>query len=806
MTRAVRMRRHRQRRDVRRRQGAGRARLGTVLALAVATLLLVAAGGAGAAYGIYQMYADDLIPPEVVIAQNSWQGSIFFDRHGEFLYQAVDPLVGLHEPVPLSNISPYMIAATIAVEDASFYHNPGVNFRGLARAFLENFTPFGPGFLKGSGGSSITQQLVRNLYISEEERFERKIGRKIKEIVLALELKRLYDDDQILEWYLNQVFYGNNAYGVEAAAQRYFGKSARDLTLAEAALLAGIPQSPALYSPIDSQNRERAEARRQQVLDLMLKHLDEINDIPPLKRRGVVITAEEIEAAKQAQVELHPSTFPIEAPHFVFYARDQVVKMCKKGLFKPPKGIGCDEVINKGGLRIFTTVDLGLQELGQQIINEELAAEVWCSRLGRNASREECFNGHNAALVAIVPETGEILAIVGSRDYFREDIDGEVNIATSPRSHGSAMKVFTYLTAFSRGWVPSTLVEDAPLTIGGHTIHNWDFQHQGWITVRKALAESVNTAAVRTVLAMGEESVVRTAVTMGLTCLGADQCRGLTEDPINHDCGPVVTLGACEVKLLDMAFAFATLANNGLMVGMRTVEDLPKGFRSLDPTAILRIEDREGRVLYQYEPEAEQVIRPAFAYMITDVLYKDAIKWSGLTVDRPAASKTGTQDKFQDNVVLGYTPDLAVGVWMGNTDGAPMAQGAFSFAGAGPIWRRFMREAHAYLGLSPHPFRVPGDVIFAQCGDREEVFAAGVPVSKGGICESPTGGAPPAVTPTPTPMPSPTPQLTPTQVPIRTPTATPVPSPVPTPTPTPEPEPTSGIPVTITPSLLTPPP
>ncbi len=789
MRRGVQVRRWR-RRAVGHRQGASKAKLGAVLALLVLVGLLTAAGGAGAAYAIYQLYADDLVPPTAIIAQRSWQGSTFYDRHGQFLYQAVDPLLGLHDPVPLSDISPYMIAATIAVEDASFYHNPGVNFRGLARAFLENFTPFGPGFLKGSGGSSLTQQLVRNLYISEEERFERKVQRKLKEIVLALEMKRLYDDDQILEWYLNQVFYGNNAYGVEAAAQRYFGKSARDLTLAEAALLAGIPQSPALYSPVNAENRERAEARRQQVLDLMLKHLDEVNQLPPLQQRGIVITPQEIEAAKRQPVQIKPGHFPIEAPHFVFFAQEQVVKMCKEGMFKPPKGISCNDVVHKGGLRIVTTLDLGLQRLGEQVINEVLELHVWCARLRSVVSREECYGGHNAAVVAIVPQTGEILAMVGSRDYFRDDIDGNVNIAISPRSHGSAMKVFTYLTAFSRGWVPSTVVEDAPLTIGGHTVQNWDFKYQGRITVRKALAESVNTAAVRTVLAVGDEAVVRTAVTMGLTCLGYEECRGLAKERVNENCGPVVTLGACEVKLLDMTFAFATLANNGLMVGMPTVENLPSGFRTLDPAAVLRIEDGEGRVLYTYEPRSEQVIRPAFAYMITDILYKDAISWSGLTIDRPAAAKTGTQDRFQDNVVMGYTPDLAVGVWMGNADGTPMAQGAFSFAGAGPIWQSFMRKAHNYLGLPPRSFRVPGDVVFAECQDREEVFAARVPVSKGGVCASPTGGAPPEVTPTPTPTPSPSPPPTPTSTPTPTPTSTPTPTPTSTPTPTPTSTPT----------------
>lgn len=778
MNGAIRTRRSRLRRADTRREGAGKARLGVALAVLVALLGLLAAGGAGAAYAVYQHFAGGLIPPNEVIEITSWQSSSFYDRNGRFLYQAMNPVSGLYDPVPLEEISPYLIAATIATEDASFYENPGVNFRGLARAFLENFTPLGPGFLEGSGGSSITQQLVRNLYGRIEEGwFERTVERKLKEVVLALEMRRQYSSDQVLEWYLNQVFYGNNAYGVEAAAKRYFGKSAKDLTLAEAAMLAGIPKAPALYDPTRPENKERAEARRQEVLDLLQRHLEAVNRIPPLQERGIVITPQQIEEARSQQVSYASVVDAIEAPHFVVYAQEQVVKMCKQGLFRPPRGVTCDEVISKGGLRITTTLDLELQRLGEQTVNEIL------DNIGSR------YNAHNGAIVAIRPQSGEILAMVGSRNYFDTSplVQGNVNMATSCRSHGSTMKVFTYITAFERGWVPSTIVEDEPLQLPGpggrpQPIRNWNGDvYLGKITVRKALSESVNTPAVRTLMAMGEGNVVRTAARMGLTYtnpVGSASCNvPLTE----RSCGPTWTLGTCEVRLLDMTYAYSALAANGVLAGMPTVEDLPSGFRQVDPAPVLKIEDAQGNVLYQYQPQLVQVVRPAFAYMITDILSKEGITWSRLTIGRPAAAKTGTENDFRDNVVLGYTPELAVGVWMGNTDGTPMAQGAFSASGAGPMWRQFMTVALQHLQFPPTPFRAPQDVVLAECDGRQEVFARGVPVTRPGACRSPTGGVEPERTPTPTPIPSPT--LTPTLTPTPRPSPTPTVRPTVTPTP-----------------------
>jgi membrane peptidoglycan carboxypeptidase len=742
-----------------------RTRTRAILTLALFVFVLSSLAVFGAAALTYRTYANDLKPPEEAIADASVGASSVYDRSGQtLLYQFVYEYGGLKEPIPLSEMSPYLKATTVSTEDASFYGNPGVNFRGLARAAWENLTPFGPGMFEGSGGSSITQQLVKNVYIRRDSSgvAPRTIERKVKETVIALELKRKYNDDQILEWYLNQIFYGNFAFGAQAAAERFFGKDAKDLTLAESALLAGLPQAPGDYDPTDPTGRELAKARQLQVLDLLGKNRNAVKDI-------VEITPEQIEAAKVEPLNYVENYFDIKTPHFTFLVQDQVQKMCAAGLFDGPGNIPCDKVVTQGGLKITSTIDLGLQDIGQRIVEENIAAN------------ENRYDGHNGSLVAISPAKGEVLAYVGSRNHFREDIDGQVDIASSQQSHGSTMKVFTYLTAFEKGWVPSTFIEDAPLFLdvggGKKQVNNWNFSHMGKITVRKALSESVNTTAVRTVMDVGTDEMRDTAHRLGIT------------DLRQGDCGPTITLGACEVKLLDMTFAFATLANGGAMRGRPTSEDLPSGFRELDPVTVLKIEDDKGNLLYNFEAaEERRVTEAAHAFMLTDVLSNEAINWSRLTVDRPAAAKTGTSEDFRDGVVMGYTPDLSVGVWMGNADNSPMAPGTFSSAGTGPMWRQFMREALAYYNTPPRPFEKPQDIIVSSCSGREEIFKLNTQPTKPGACRAPAPRPPPGSSPTPKPPPSPRfpPKNTPTPSPSPEPTPTPEPTPVPSPTETPE--------------------
>ncbi|HXG36170.1 MAG TPA: penicillin-binding transpeptidase domain-containing protein, partial [Dehalococcoidia bacterium] len=295
-------------------------------------------------------------------------------------------------------------------------------------------------------------------------------------------------------------------------------------------------------------------------------------------------------------------------------------------------------------------------------------------------------------------------------------------MTTASRSMGSTMKMFTYLTGFENGWAPATLVEDKPLNLPTGPVNNWNSKYLGQITVRKAFAESVNTVAVRSVMELGSEPVINTAHRLGIT------------DPLNNDCGATITLGSCEAKLLDMAFAYSVIANNGVMKGVPTVENLGDGFRRLDPVSVLSIKDGRGNTIYQANVAAEQVVRPAFAYMITDILSKDAIRWSALTIDRPAATKTGTSEKFRDNIIMGYTPDLVVAGWVGNSDGTPMAEGAFSASGVGPMWKEFAPQALKHLGASARPFPVPNDIVLQSCRGITEVFATGVQLSKPAAC------------------------------------------------------------------------
>lgn len=744
-----------------------RQRLGALFTLVLMAGVLGVMAVALTTVLVYRSYATDVQSPQDQINSRFVGPSLAFDRNGQQLGEYIDPNEGLRDPVPLEEISPFVIAATVATEDASFYDNPGVNFNGLARAAWENLTPFGSGgFFGGTGGSSITQQLVKNVYIPEaltdtSESASDKIDRKLKESVVALELKRQYDDDQILDWYLSQIFYGRNAFGIEAAAHQFFGKKASELTLGEAAYLVGLPQAPGYYD----KNPDKAMLRQHDVLDLMIQHLQEINKIPtkgddttPL----IAITAEQIEAAEGEPINFVESSFSIQAPHFFYFLKDQVTKMCQAGLFNSPGDIPCDQVVEQGGLRITSTLDLGLNALTQQIIEEKISAA------------EAGTNGHDASVVTIDPKTGEILAYIGSRNFNdeSEQVAGQVDIASSEQSLGSSMKMFTYLKAFEDGWVPSTYIEDKKLVLDEgsatpHEVHNWNDSYLGNITVRKAMSESVNTAAVRTLQAVGEDAMRDIAHRMGIT------------DLRQGNCGPTITLGACEVKLVDQTFAYGVLANNGVMYGRPTSEDLPSGFRELDQVSVLTITDNDGNELYKFDkPEKRDVVDPAYAWMVTDVLSKDAITWSRLSIDRPAATKTGTSEEFRDGVVMGYTPDLVTGVWMGNANNEPMAQNTFSAQGVGPIWRAVMEEAHKYLQIPSHDFTRPDNVQIISCGGRNEVFKVNTPTVKNGACRGPTGhDTGPTAAPTPRGPVFPARTEPPSATPVPAETAAPTPEP-----------------------------
>ncbi len=608
-----------------------------LIALGLLMLLLLGAGA-----GLYFWLWADLPSLENLGRHLAVPSNKVYDRYGRLLFEMPAAGGGSHTPVPLEKIPLALRQATIAVEDASFYQNPGVDFWGILRALWINLTQ---GEIR-AGGSTITQQVVRNLVLSPAERSEQTLRRKLREATLAWQMTRRYSKDEILELYLNEVYYGNMAYGVEAASRAYFGKSVADLDLAECALLAGLPQAPARYNPLE--HLEAARARQAVVLDLMVKH--------------GYITAEEARLAKEEHLHFAASPFPIRAPHFVMYVRN---------FLEETLGL---ERLEQGGLNIYTTLDLDMNETARDLARYRLARLAEC-----NGRREVCppggHNARNAALVALDPHTGEIFAMLGSPDYFSARIDGAVNGATSLRQPGSAVKPITYAAAFEGGkMTPATVVYDlrtAYVTERGipYIPFNYDLRFRGPVRLREALASSYNLVAIKVLDTIGMETMRSLSRRLGLNTL---------DDP---DLGLAVTLGDGEVRLLDLTAAYAAFANGG---------------RRVYPQAVLRVEDAAGRVLWSAPPGVgEAVLDERVAYLITDILSDDLARiptfgeGSVLQLSRPAAVKTGTTYDFHDNWTIGYTPDLVVGVWVGNADNEPMFQ-VTGVSGAAPIWHDFM--------------------------------------------------------------------------------------------------------------------
>ncbi|MDO8690208.1 MAG: transglycosylase domain-containing protein, partial [Dehalococcoidia bacterium] len=470
-----------------------------------------------------------------------------------------------------------------------------------------------------------------------EERSSQSLARKLGETILACRLNARRSKDQVLERYLTRVYYGRLAYGVEAAARTYFGKSARDLDLAEAALLSGLPQSPARYDPLS--HLEAAKQRQAVVLSR-------------LRDEGYV-SEEQAEAALQEPLRLAEVPFPIHAPHFVAYVRQWMEKNL------PP------EALDHGGLKVYTTLDLDLQ-----ITAEDLAR--------RNLARLRDHNASDVALVATEVASGEILAMVGSADYFDASIDGEVNMALAPRQPGSALKPITYAVALGQGYTAATPLLDVPTNFltrlkQPYSPNNYDATFHGPVSVRYALASSFNVPAVRVMNEVGVDSVLRLAWDLGITTLS---------DANRYDLS--LTLGGGEVSLLELTSVYASFASGGLR---------------RDPSVVTRVEDSAGQTLYRRQPSpALQVVSPQVAYLITDVLSDNHARApafgenSPLRLSRPAAAKTGTTGDFRDNWTVGYTPDLAVGVWVGNADNRSMRD-VSGISGAAPLWHDFMEEA-----------------------------------------------------------------------------------------------------------------
>ncbi len=650
-------------------------------AVLFATSAMVATAGGVYAWDRYRDYARGVVAPEELLARLPGGGARVYDRNGVLLYEFVDEFGGLRRPVPLAEISPWLTKATVSTEDVTFYENSGLNIRGLARAGLENFTPFhGGGFLEGTGGSSITQQLAKNIYIPREERYDRTVSRKLREVVIALELTKRYSKDQILEWYLNSISYGGIYVGVEAAADGYFGKPAKDLTLAEAALLAGIPQAPVAYDPLN--NYENAKWRQGEVLDLMVRH--------------GAITPEEADAARAEELvfRTQEKRFDILAPHFVLgpVAAEIRARFGDRALFDD-------------GLEIVTTLDIEVQRTAEAALEKHIAAN------------ENVSGGHNGAVEVIDPKTGQILAYVGSRDYFRDDIEGRNDMVKALRSPGSTLKPFTYLMAFQKGWSTGTNILDTkteitdPATGKLFSPTNPNEKYNGLVTAAASLGNSLNVTALKAIIFAGVPDTLALLRKSGFTTL---------DDPRGY--GPAVTLGGADVTLGDATFAYTTLANGGVLRGQRAVVPHDEGERTIDPVVLLSVKSSRGWSHEAPAPQETRVAPASVTYMVTSVLSdpkNTCIVWSCGALEvpgRPTGHKTGTSAPFEtlgtdigDTWAFGYTPDLVVGVWIGNANKQPM-RNIYSTTIAWPLWRDVIDDVSKQLSLPPKPFPRPSTV------------------------------------------------------------------------------------------------
>ncbi len=651
-----------------------------ILLFAIVLGILIAAG-----FLVYQYFTIAATLPsvdEMRARASQFETTRFYDRNENLIYEMIDPNAGRRTYTPLEEISPYVVAATIATEDKEFYNHPGFDIFALARAMVQNYTS---GEIV-SGASTITQQLARTLFLTAEERVEISYKRKAKEIILSAEMTRRYTKDEILELYLNEINYGNLAYGIEAAAETYFNTTADKLTLSQAAFLAGIPQAPSVYDIFT--NREATLGRNKQVLTAMYNVSQEKGCITVSNSLQPICV--EAQQAADAYVEIESYPFkqranPMVYPHWVTYIRSLL-----ESTYDP-------QTIYRSGFRVYTTLDPTLQQKADRIVKEQVD-----SLADRHVT--------DGALVAINPKTGEILAMTGSADFYNDAIAGQINMALSPRQPGSSIKPLTYAAAFEKGWTPSTLIWDVESEFppsgdpndprDPYIPVNYDGKYHGPVTVRSALANSYNVPAVKTLQFVGIYDDPKTSEADGLIAFARRM--GITTLERN-DYGLSLTLGGGEVTVMEMTEAFSVFANNG---------------KKVEPVAITRIEDHEGKVIFTAEPQTPtQVIREEHAYLITSILSDAKARApmfgtnSILNLPFPAAAKTGTTNDYRDNWTIGYNPDLVVGVWVGNADNTPMINTS-GVAGAAPIWNEFMSFAVPYLtNNNPSNFTRPAGIV-----------------------------------------------------------------------------------------------
>lgn len=598
--------------------------------------------------------AYQLPSPKTLILQPSPLSTEIYDRKGRLLYRFYE---GQNRSlVKLSELPGYLINATIAAEDKNFYSHFGFDPTAILRALYHNFS-----LGSQEGASTITQQLIKNSLLTPEKT----VSRKVKELILAFWTERIFSKDQILEMYFNKTPYGGTAWGVEAAAQTFFGKSAKDLNLSEAAFLAGLPASPTEFSPFGI-NPELGKQRQAWVLDRMVQD-------------GFITQKQASEALSTPLALKNPSS-SILAPHFVFYVRDLL-----------SKSLG-PKVISQGGLKITTTLDLDIQENVEKAVKEEI-------------EKLASLNVSNAASMVTDPQTGQILAMVGSRDYHYPEF-GNFNATLALRQPGSSIKVITYITAFKLGYTPGNTILDTPVNFrdqwgNSYAPVNYDGNFHGPISIRVALGSSYNVPAVKMLATVGLDKMIQTAKDLGITTF---------DDPKRY--GLSLTLGAGEVKMFEMMGVYGTLAQAGML---RT------------PTPILKVTDSYGNVLDSYENRPTQAISPEVAYLLTSILTDNNARTPAFGPDSllnikgfSVAVKTGTSDNKKDNWTFGYTPQFVVGVWVGNNDGSVMNPALTSgITGAAPIWNRIVK--YMTDKTHPSPFVRPKGVIEAQIDGRKDL-------------------------------------------------------------------------------------
>lgn len=580
------------------------------------------------------LFLRDLPSPTNLSKPNSYPISTkILDRHGTLLYEIYD--AQNRTPIKLEDLPDYVKQATISIEDKNFYRHHGFDTGGLLRAAWKTMTG-----QRLEGGSTITQQLVKVALLTPE----RTLSRKIKEAILTIATEILYSKNQILEMYLNHIPYGGTAYGIEAAAHRFFDKNAKDLTLSEATLLVGLPQAPSKYSPFA--NPDSAKTRQAQVLSRMTEE-EYLNN-------------ETATTAKNEELHFADSGTDIRAPHFVMYVRQ---------ILEEKYGV---QTIEQGGLRVTTTLDLKLQDAAQASLSAELA----------NLKRLKISNG--AALITN-PSTGEILTMIGSKDYFSKDIDGKVNVATRLRQPGSSIKPLNYALGIETKVItPSTMLLDTPIcfeSVGqpNYCPKNYDNTFRGLTQIRFDLGNSLNIPAVKVLALNSLEGFISFARKMGISTW---------TDPSKY--GLSLTLGGGEVTMTDMATAFGVFANNGIKVPLHT---------------ILKVEDSSGKILEQYNSEdgirtGEKVLSEETSFLISHILSDNNARATAfgsnsiLNVPGKTVSvKTGTTNNLRDNWTIGYTPNLLVATWVGNNDNSPMSYVASGVTGASPIWQKIIKYA-----------------------------------------------------------------------------------------------------------------